>query len=37
VLHMMSIPGYCIPKGLTMQKVSKFPYFYPKKAKKGRE
>ena len=32
---MTSVPGYCIPRGVTMQKVSIYPYFYPKNSQKG--
>jgi len=32
---MTSIPGYCIHRGITMQKLFIFPYFYPKKQSKG--
>jgi len=34
LLHVMSIPGYCIPRGITMQKVSISPYFYPQNSQK---
>jgi len=32
---MTSIPGYCIPREITMQKVSTFPYFYPQNSQQG--
>ena len=31
---MTSIPGYCIPRGIRIQKLSISPYFYPQTAKK---
>jgi len=35
LVHMMPILGYCIPRGINMQKVFVFPIFNPETAQKG--
>jgi len=34
LLYMTSIPGYCIPRGIRIQKLPISPYFYPQTAPK---
>jgi len=35
LIHRMSVPGYCIPRGIKLQNVSDFPYFNPKMGVNG--